>query len=64
MYLRRHILGLIHKLKNQGITIVILTVSISDLMDVADRVMIMKDGEMIKDCRCDEFLKFQTHSME
>lgn len=64
MYLRRHILGLIHKLKNKGITIVILTVSISDLMDVADRVMIMKDGEMIKDCRCDEFLKFQTHSME
>lgn len=64
MYLRRHILGLIQKLKNKGITIVILTVSISELMDVADRVLIMKDAKMIKDCRSDEFLLFQSHSGE
>lgn len=64
MYLRRHILGLIQNLKNKGITIVILTVSISELTDVADRVLIMKDAEMIKDCRSDEFLLFQGNQMK
>ena len=64
IYLRRHIMELIQNLKIKGITIVILTVSISELLDVADRVLIMKDSELIKDCRGDEFLLFQTYSVK
>lgn len=47
--LRRHILGLIRKFKEQKITVVILTASISEHMDIANRMLVLKEGQVLKE---------------
>lgn len=44
VYLQRHILNLIQKLKDRGITIVILTMNAANMLDKADRVLVIDDG--------------------
>ncbi|WP_130805855.1 ATP-binding cassette domain-containing protein [Senegalia massiliensis] len=46
MYLRARIIQLINKLKNEGITIIILAVSLSDTLTVSDRLITIKDDSI------------------
>ncbi|WMC94391.1 ATP-binding cassette domain-containing protein [Kineothrix sp. MB12-C1] len=48
MYVRRHIIHLIRTLKRKGISVVILTFTISDSLFVADKLLLMEDG-MVKE---------------
>ena len=47
MYLRGRIIELINLLKEKGIGVVILAVSISDTLFVSDRLLIMEDGKIL-----------------
>jgi ribose transport system ATP-binding protein len=55
MYLRKHIADLIRELKRKGITVVILAVNISDTLSVADRLMIIEQGSVVKEYAKEEF---------
>ncbi|ABX43634.1 ATP-binding cassette domain-containing protein [Lachnoclostridium phytofermentans] len=55
MYLRKHIADLIRELKRKGITIIIIAVNISDTLSVADRLMIIEKGSVLKEYSKDEF---------
>lgn len=55
MYLRKHIADLIRELKRKGITIIIIAVNISDTLSVADRLMIIEKGSVLKEYSNDEF---------
>ena len=55
MYLREHIADLILELKRKGITIVILAVNISDTLTVADRLMVIERGSVVKEYSKEEF---------
>jgi len=46
MYLRARIIQLINKLKNEGITIIILAVSLSDTLTVSDRLITIKNDSV------------------
>ena len=45
MYLRKHIIRLINKLKQKGIAVVILAVNLEDSLVVADRLIIVENGK-------------------
>lgn len=47
MYLRGRIVELINLLKDKGVGVVILAVSISDTLTVSDRLLIMEDGKIL-----------------
>ena len=49
MYLRKHIIALISKLKQKGITVVILAVNLEDSLVVADRLIIIENGQFRKE---------------
>lgn len=49
MYLRLHIIELIQRLKQKGITVIILAVNISDSLVVADRLMVFEQGCLSKE---------------
>lgn len=49
MYLRKHILTLLNKLKQKGIAVVILAVNIEDSLVVADRLIIIENGKFLKE---------------
>ncbi len=49
MYLRKHIISLLNKLKQKGIAVVILAVNIEDSLVVADRLVIIEDGKFLKE---------------
>ena len=55
MYLRRHLIQLINQLRARKITVVILAVSLSDCLLVADRLLMLEDGHLRKEYRRDEF---------
>ena len=55
MYLRKHISDLIYELKRKGITIIIIAVNISDTLSVADRLMIIEKGSVLKEYSKEEF---------
>lgn len=55
MYLRMHIIHLIQELKSKGITVIILAVSMSDSLMVADRLMVIENGHLSKDYDSSEF---------
>lgn len=59
MLCRRHVLELIQELKNSGITVVILSVTISDALDVADRLLIIQEGEIVGEYTERDFERFQ-----
>ena len=55
MYLRHHLIHLINKLRERKITVVILAVSLSDSLFVADRLLMFEDGNLRKEYLRDEF---------
>ncbi len=55
MYLRRHILTLIQKLKQRGIAVVILTTALADSHFAADRLLILDKGELVCELHRDDF---------
>lgn len=46
MYVRKHIIDLIRILKRKGITIIIVAVSISDCLYVADKLLMLEEGKV------------------
>ena len=55
MYLRRHIIDLIRILKRKGIAVIILAVSISDCLYVADKLLLLEEGKVKKTYYPDTF---------
>ncbi len=55
MYLRKHIADLIRELKRKGITVIILAVNISDTLTVADRLLVIEKGSVVKEYSKEEF---------
>lgn len=49
MYLRKHIADLIRELKRKGITVIVLTVSVSDTLTVADRFLVVENGSIVNE---------------
>ncbi len=58
MYLRRHIIGLINKMKKAGITVVILAVNIADSLIIADKLVLLGDGRFRSEYYSSEFSQF------
>lgn len=58
MYLRRHIVELLYQLKEKGITIIILSLNVADSLSIADRMMLMEDGRIIKNYEKKDFDMF------
>ncbi|MBE5968166.1 MAG: sugar ABC transporter ATP-binding protein [Lachnospiraceae bacterium] len=56
MYLRMHIIHLLQELKKKGITVIILAVSLSDSLVVADRLMVIENGQLSKDYDSTKFI--------
>jgi ribose transport system ATP-binding protein len=55
MYLRKHIADLIRELKRRGIAVIILAVNISDTLSVADRLLVVEHGSIVKEYSKEEF---------
>lgn len=55
MYVRRHTLHLIRVLKRKGIIVIILAVTISDSLYVADKFILLENGEKKREYVPDEF---------
>ncbi|MGI6269725.1 MAG: sugar ABC transporter ATP-binding protein [Candidatus Howiella sp.] len=55
MYLRSHIISLINRFKKQNITFLILAVSTSDSLYVADRILLSEKGKIVGDYTKAEF---------
>ena len=49
MYLRRHIIDLIHLLQKKGIAVVLLAVNLSDCLLVADRLLLVENGKLCRE---------------
>lgn len=49
MYLRRHIIDLIHLLQKKGIAVVLLAVNLSDCLLVADRLLLVENGRLCRE---------------
>lgn len=60
MYLRHHLIELISQLRKKKITVIILAVSISDSLVVADRLMIVEQGQLRKEYFSEEFHFFHA----
>ncbi|WMJ89970.1 ATP-binding cassette domain-containing protein [Anaerocolumna sp. MB42-C2] len=60
MYLRKHIADLIRELKRKGITVIILAVNISDTLTVADRLLVIEKGAVVKEYSKEEFGSIKT----
>lgn len=60
MYLRHHLIELINELLEKKITVVILAVSLSDSLVVADRLMVIEHGELCEEYRSEEFHFFHA----
>jgi ribose transport system ATP-binding protein len=58
MYLRRHIIELINKMKKAGITVVILAVNIADSLIIADKLILLGDGRFSNEYYSSEFNQF------
>lgn len=59
MYLRAHIITLIHILRKRGITVVILAVSIQDSLSVSDRLITMEKGSLDREYTKEDFPLFR-----
>lgn len=57
MYCRRYVLDLIQELKNNGISVLILTSNLADNMDVSDRMLVLQGGAIAAEYGRDEFDK-------
>lgn len=57
MYCRRHVLDRIRDLLHTGVSVLILTSSLTDCLEVSDRLMIIKDGTVATEYPAEEFYK-------
>lgn len=55
MYLRHHLIHLINELRARKITVIILAVSLSDSLKVADRLLTIEQGRLNKEYSSEEF---------
>lgn len=55
MYLRQRLIQLFEKLRERGVAVVILAVSVSDSLQVADRLLIIREGRLASEHHRDEF---------
>lgn len=60
MYLRKHIADLIRELKRKGIAVIILAVTISDTLTVADRLLVIEHGSIVKEYSREEFASIRS----
>lgn len=60
MYLRRHIIDLIGQVKARGTAVVLLAVSISDCLSVADRLLVVEQGRLKREYLSSEFPLFRA----
>jgi ribose transport system ATP-binding protein len=61
MYLRHHLVELINQLRKEKITVIILAVNISDSLVVADRLMVIEQGQLCKEYHSEEFHFFNAN---
>lgn len=61
MYLRHHLIELINKLREKKITVIILAISLSDSLVVADRLMVIEEGQLSEEYHSEEFHFFQPN---
>ena len=59
MYLRHQIIGLINKLLEKGISVIILAVNISDTLYVSDRLFVVEKGRIKEEYSSKNFYKFK-----
>ncbi len=57
MYLRHHIITLINELIKKKISVVLLSVNISDSLSISDRLLIVEDGRLINEYSRPDFKK-------
>lgn len=55
MYLRHHIIGLLEMLRGRGVATVLLSVNISDSLSVADRLLVVEQGRLVREYRREDF---------
>jgi len=55
MYLRHHIITLLGALRERGIATVLLSVNIADSLSVADRLLVVENGRLLREYRREEF---------
>jgi ribose transport system ATP-binding protein len=60
MYLRHHLIQLINQLRKKNITVIILAVSISDSLVVADRLMVVEQGKLKNEYHSEKFHSFRA----
>lgn len=58
MYLRYHVLWLMQELQSRGIAVVILAVSLADSLAVADRLLTIENGRLVRECSREGFDTF------
>lgn len=63
MYLRRHLIELINKLKKRGITVILLAVNIADSLVVADRLILFEKGRYSSEYSSSEFSLFRDQGI-
>ena len=63
MYLRRHLIELINKLKKKGITVILLSVNIADSLVVADKLILLEKGRFSNEYLSSEFNVFSSEGI-
>lgn len=63
MYVRRHIIHLIRALKRKGIVVIILAVTVSDTLYVADKFILIEDGKKKEEYLSDFFKTISFHNL-
>jgi len=63
MYLRRHLIELINKLKRKGITVILLSVNIADSLVVADKLILLEKGRFSNEYISSEFNVFSSEGI-
>ncbi len=63
MYLRRHLIELINRLKQKGITVIFLSVNIADSLVVADKLIRLEKGRFSSEYLRSEFNIFQSEGI-
>lgn len=58
IYLKQHLIKLINKIKEKKITVIILTVNLSESFSVADRLIVIEQGRLCKEYQREEFYNF------
>ncbi len=60
MYLRHHLIQLIDQLRKKNITVIILAVSLSDSLVVADRLLVVEQGKLKNEYHSEKFHYFRA----